>query len=446
MKRVFLYVRVSTEEQAIHGLSIEAQTAALEEWARVNGHKVMGTYTDAGISARKPASKRPALQRLLADVQAKKGELIVFTKLDRWFRNIAEYYKVQEVLERCHVDWRTIHEDYDTSTASGRLKINIMLSVAQDEADRTSERIKAIMEVKRNKLEPLTGSCPPGYIIDGKRFIKDPVKEKAITAFFQKYMACGSLVRTFDYVQENFGLSLSYQNAHRMLSNPCYYGRYFGVDGMTPSYITKEEYDKIQTMRRHIVRKTEKNRTYIFSGLTFCGECGSRMGGRVNTNQESYYYNCTSHYMTGSGCDNNANLGERRIEAFLLETLRDKMEQWKVEAAKLYEQQQTRDYKNEIAALRTKLGKLKDLYLNDLITLEEYKTDQASYNSKIEALSAEGSAQKKPDFEMADKLLADGWEIAYHGMSQEQKQEFWRILIKQIRIYKDRHIEYDLNE
>lgn len=137
MKRVFLYARVSTEEQAVHGLSIEAQVTALEEWAKTNGHKVVGVYIDAGISARKPAKKRPELQRLLLDAQAGRGELIVFTKLDRWFRNIAEYYKVQEILEKCHVDWRTIQEDYDTSTASGRLKINIMLSVAQDEADRT---------------------------------------------------------------------------------------------------------------------------------------------------------------------------------------------------------------------------------------------------------------------------------------------------------------------
>ena len=78
MKRVFLYVRVSTEEQALHGLSIEAQTAALQVWAQTNGHKVVGVYTDAGVSARKPASKRPELQRLLGDVRAGKGELIVF--------------------------------------------------------------------------------------------------------------------------------------------------------------------------------------------------------------------------------------------------------------------------------------------------------------------------------------------------------------------------------
>lgn len=446
MKQVFLYIRVSTEEQAIHGLSIAAQSAALEQWAQDYGHNVVGTYIDAGISARKPAKKRPELQRLLADVQAGKGELIVFTKLDRWFRNISEYYKVQEVLERHHVDWRTIHEDYDTSTASGRLKINIMLSVAQDEADRTSERIKAVMEVKRNKLEPLTGSCPPGYKIDGKRFIKDPAKETAIAAFFQKYLACGSLVRTFEYVRENFGLALGYQSAHKMLKNPCYYGHYFGVDGMTPPYITKEEFDKIQSMRRRIVRKTENNRVYIFSGLITCGECGQRMGGRVNTNQESYYYNCTSHYMSASACANNSNLGERRIERFLVESIRDKMEQLGIEVEHIYADRKTRNYRGEILALRAKLVKLKDLYLNDLITLDGYRADQATYQSKIESLAAEEAAQEKPDFKASDRLLAGSWETVYYGMKQEQKQEFWRILIGEIRIYKDKHIECDWNQ
>ena len=136
--RTAIYVRVSTEEQKIHGLSIEAQTEALDEWAKEHGVKVVGHYNDAGISARKKHTKRPERIRLLEDVKAGRVDLIVFTKLDRWFRNIAEYYKVQEILEANNVNWKTIHEDYDTSTASGRLKINIMLSVAQDEADRTS--------------------------------------------------------------------------------------------------------------------------------------------------------------------------------------------------------------------------------------------------------------------------------------------------------------------
>ena len=93
--RAALYIRVSTEEQAVHGLSIEAQREALGAWAETAGVQVARHYIDAGISARKSAAKRPELQRLLADVEAGLIDLVVFTKLDRWFRNIAEYYKCE---------------------------------------------------------------------------------------------------------------------------------------------------------------------------------------------------------------------------------------------------------------------------------------------------------------------------------------------------------------
>lgn len=446
MKRVFLYARVSTEEQAVHGLSIEAQTEALQEWAKESGHQVIGTYVDAGISARKPAKKRPELQRLLGDVQAKKGDLVVFTKLDRWFRNIAEYYKVQEILERFHVDWRTIHEDYDTSTASGRLKINIMLSVAQDEADRTSERIKAINEMKRQKLQPLTGESPFGYKIENKQFIKDPENEEAVAAFFERFLATGSMAAARTFVLENFGVSLNYQKAHKMLDMPCYYGHYFGVDGMTPPYISKEDFQKIQSMRRRIVRKTEKNRVYIFSGLISCGECGTRMGGRVNTNQESYFYNCPAHYLNAGKCKSNVNLSERKIEAFLMSTIRDKMEQWKVEVEQIEAARKTRNYKAEIAALRSKISRLKELYINGLITLDECKQDQAEYMRQMEALEKESATRSKPNFEAMEKMLSEDWETSYSLLEKGKKQEFWRILIKEIRIYADRRIEYNLND
>ena len=135
--RAALYPRVSTEEQAKFGLSIHDQQNDLEEYAKANGMKVVGIYPDAGFSARKKIEKRPAMMELLAAVQRNEIDIILVTKLDRWFRNIGEYYKMQDILEAHNVCWKTIYEDYDTSTAAGRLKINIMLAVAQDEADRT---------------------------------------------------------------------------------------------------------------------------------------------------------------------------------------------------------------------------------------------------------------------------------------------------------------------
>ena len=100
IKRVALYIRVSTEEQARHGLSLEEQRKSLEAYAAQHKFAIVGVYEDAGISARKPYKKRPALLRLLDDCKAGKIDVILFIKLDRWFRNVGNYYAVQDILDQ----------------------------------------------------------------------------------------------------------------------------------------------------------------------------------------------------------------------------------------------------------------------------------------------------------------------------------------------------------
>ncbi len=444
--RVALYIRVSTQEQAIHGLSVETQKKNLEEWAAANHMHVVGVYADEGISARKRSSKRPALQRLLGDVRQGKIDLIIFTKLDRWFRNVAEYYKVQEVLEQYRVNWRTIHEDYDTSTAAGRLKINIMLSVAQDEADRTSERIKVVFDNKKQKLEPITGHCPTGYKVEGKKIVKDPEKEQAVSAFFKKYMACGSISVTQEYVLSEYGVRILYQLASKMLDSKAYYGNFYGVDGMCPAYITKEQYEKIQSMRQRVVRKTIQNRVYLFSGLLVCGECGRRMNARVNNKIRTIAsYTCPGHYSQRTGCGNNRSIVEGKIEAYLMETIGDEIEKFKSSRISEWRAQQGKSYKAEIASARSRLGKLKELFLRDYITIEEYGEERTELEKRIEELEEMEKPHEKPNFDVVDGMTADGWQEDYMQVGREEKREFWRILVKEIRFYPDRHIAYDLN-
>ena len=112
MKRAALYVRVSTQEQKKHGLSVDSQITALQKYCNENNLDVVGIYNDAGISARKPYSKRPALIRLLEDCESGKIDQILFTRLDRWFRSVSGYHEVQSRLDACNVPWRTIWEDY----------------------------------------------------------------------------------------------------------------------------------------------------------------------------------------------------------------------------------------------------------------------------------------------------------------------------------------------
>lgn len=450
MERAALYIRVSTEEQALHGLSIEAQTEALDTWAKGERVKVVDHYVDAGISARKPASKRPELQRLLQDVEAGKVSLIVFTKLDRWFRNIAEYYKVQAVLERCHVSWKTIQEDYETATSSGRFKVNIMLSVAEDEADRTSERIKAVFASKKERREPCTGKVPTGYKIEGKKVVKDPEMEGPVSCFFESFLACHSTEKARRAVQERYGVLFTYYLCRLMLDKEAYYGRFEGVDGMCPAYITKEQFEEIAANRRRAERKSAADRVYLFTGLLYCPTCGRRFGSRTYRSAahpddlKNIYYNCRGKYNNGD-CTNGVNIRERTIEACLLENVDAEIQRFVVEIGRMAAAEtEQRDFQAERAKLRKKLAKLKDLYVDDIIDLEMYRKDYEALNAQLEALAAEESKVQRvvPNVDHLLSIFADGWQDTYGELDRAQKQAFWRMTMDKIYIHPTRQITF----
>ena len=399
---------------------------------------------DAAVSARKKAAKRPELLRLLDDVKAGKIDMVVFTKLDRWFRNIAEYYKVQDILEANHVGWKTIHEDYDTTTASGRLKINIMLSVAQDEADRTGERIKAVFASKRDRLEPVTGHVPTGYIIQGKKIVKDPSTEQAVEEFFSHYLKNGSVSAAIEQAAQ-FGLHMKYQLASKMLSKTAYYGCFSGVEGMCPPYITKEQFEYIDRSRRRPVRKTKVDRIYLFSSLLTCAECGARMGGRAHKYKqvENMEYNCPGHYLR-KGCENRTNIRERDIEQYLLDHMDSALENAEARYSEA-SREKNRDFSSEISAVKRKMSRLKDLYVNDLIDLQGYRADYEPLKSKLDKLEVEKSI-RMPDLSRIRNTVKAGWKETYHDLERVEKRAFWRSIIHEIRIYSDRHIEFDIVE
>lgn len=447
--RVAAYPRVSTEEQKRHGLSIEAQTEALQAWADQHHLTISRFYNDAGNSARKPYHKRPAMMELLADVEAGKIDLIIFTKLDRWFRSVGEYYKVQEILDAHNVAWKAIHEDYDTTTASGRLKINIMLSVAQDEADRCSERIKTVFAAKRERLEPVTGHVPTGYKIDGKRIVKDPALEGAVNLFFSTFLQFRSVEKARAAVQEQFGVSFSYQLADAMLRKEAYFGRFGGTDDMCPAYITRAQYEEIRASRRRTERRTASNRTYLFTGLLFCPECGRRMGARAHVyhlanggSRERVAYNCPGRYQHND-CTNNVNMGEAKIEAYLLENIDAVLSRYMTDLEHLSSEQTIRkEFDAEKAKIRKKLSRLKDLYVDDIIDLDMYRKDYNSLTAQLDALAKEEAAASAPPPDPSHllKVFSSGWQELYLDLTRPEKQDFWRSMLDRIYIYNDRHI------
>jgi len=427
MKQVFLYARVSTEEQAVHGLSIEAQLTALEAWAKANGHKVVGTYIDAGISARKPAAKRPELQRLLSDVRAGLGELIVFTKLDRWFRNIAEYYKVQEVLEKCHVDWRTIQEDYDTSTASGRLKINIMLSVAQDEADRTGERIKFIFEDKVQRGEVISGKVPLGYKIENKKMVVDPGTAPIAQDIFKQYTTIRSVRALREYVLNTYGLVYGQTGIRALLDNERYIGRAHGQDDFCPPLIPVEQFQLCQELLQQRAQRnlSRSGRVYLFTGLVRCAECGNRLSAHVVA-QKYIYYRCTK-YEKLHLCPHKKRTSELVLERWLLENLVSSYEQYNISLAQGAKAKRANVDTDKI---RRKMEKLKDLYLNDLIEKDAYEQDYIFLREQLrEAYAPEPEPPKPVDTKLIRTALS-----AYESLTRQEKKEFWCRVVGSITI------------
>ena len=186
--RCALYDRVSTDMQVKDGLSLDAQRDALTGYAISHGYEIVGCYTDEGITARKNMHSRRELSRLLKDVEAGRIDLILVTKLDRWFRNIKDYHNTQAILEAHNCNWKTIFEQYDTSTSNGRFAINIMLSVNENECDRDSERIREVFDYKRRNNEILSGAHASfGYKAENKKFVKDEKTKAMVEDFFSYY-------------------------------------------------------------------------------------------------------------------------------------------------------------------------------------------------------------------------------------------------------------------
>lgn len=441
MLRCAIYIRVSTEEQVIHGLSIDTQKADLTEYAKNNSYEIVDYYIDGGKTARKGLSNRLELQRLLEDVQLNKIDIIIFTKLDRWFRNVRDYHKVQEIIEDNKVHWKTIFENYDTSTSNGRLHINIMLSVAQDEADRTSERIKAVFKNKLKNGEAISGSLPMGYKIENKHVVIDEEKAPIARDIFEFYLYYQSQTQVFKEILKKYNISLCDKTISRVLKNKIYIGIYRNHENFCPALIESDKFNKIQSiLKNRNIKYTPTKRIFIFTGLLICKECNHKMVANAQIRNyksgkvEYILYKCNQFY-TRHLCSHNKVIYENKIEEYLLENIEAEIKKIICE----YELEAVQESKPKInkTNIRKKLEKLKELYVNELIDIEMYKTD---YNNYMALLNSIEEAPKKRNIEPLKKFINSDFKSIYGTFTKEEKRIFWRNIISEIQIDSDNNI------
>ena len=440
--RVALYVRVSGQEQAIKGLSLEAQQESLEEYARERGWVIVGVYIDAAKTARKSLGKRTNFLRMLESVKQDNVDLILFTRLDRWFRSVADYYKVMEILDAHNCGWLTTQEQYDTTTAGGRLYINLRLSIAQNEADLCGERIGVVLDSKVKHGTVVSGKIPFGYRInEEKRLEVVPENAAIILDAFEHYRSTVSVRATAAYIQRTYGLNWDNVRCRRNLVQTLYIGHYESNGRVNPNFcppiVPRDLYDDVQKLLSNNTKANSTGRVFLFTSLLICAECGHRLAGL----QTGYgpYYRCPQHYSRRT-CDHKKQIRETTIEEWLFTFLGDELKkqrlEWDIKEARRRQTAAAIDR----AAIHRKLSRLKELYVNEMIDLEEYRRDYELYTAQLAERTAPSAEEERPNFEAVEAILASGFRKIYDGLEREEKRTLWRSVIKEIRVDKERQI------
>ncbi|MBE6528604.1 MAG: recombinase family protein [Thermoplasmata archaeon] len=225
--RAALYVRVSTEDQAIDGFSLEAQMRKLEAYCAAENYDIADRYIDDGYSGTKTA--RPEYQRMLKDID--KWDVIVVLKMDRIHRNSVNFTQMMDLLRKRNKNFASVYDQFDTVSAMGRFVMDIMQRIAQLESEQIGERVKLAMKYKAENGSGNLGSAHPyGYEYkDGNLVVIDD-EAHIVRAIFNMYTRGSTLQDICDYlnsagIESKKGVGWSRQTISNILHNPIYIGQ-----------------------------------------------------------------------------------------------------------------------------------------------------------------------------------------------------------------------------
>jgi site-specific DNA recombinase len=397
--RTAIYIRVSTEEQAKEGYSVDAQKRRLTDFVNSQGWEVYDTFIDDGYSAKN--LERPNMQRLIQAVKQKAIDVVLVYKLDRLVRSVIDLHELLELFEKYDVKFKSATEIFDTTTAIGRLFITIVAALAQWERENLAERVKMGMEQKHLKGERNGAVAPYGYDLVNGELVINPVEAQVVRRIFEMYRTKGikQIVTQLNKEQapKRGDFLWVYFTVNYILSNPVYCGklrwnnrkqngRFTGeeiiVDGNHPPIISVEEFEEAQRLRK--MRQKEGKRStsvFTYSGVLRCGRCNRSMIGfsKPRKNDRKLFYRCTGRFNYGI-CDMPLIAEESITEALLsrLEINIDEEVQKQIALPTTEQDKDTEDIRtmleSELESIAKRKKKWQIAFANDAITIEELKS------------------------------------------------------------------------
>ncbi len=193
------YIRVSPRDQAASSVSLVSQRMKIEAYATLHDLDLVEVIEDAGFSAK--SLERPGMTNLLRLIRGCKVGVVVVAKLDRITRSVRDLGELIELFQRSGVEFASVADHIDTSTASGRLVLNVMGSVSQWEREAIGERTSEALAVMRSNGRRISRHAPYGYRLNGQGWIEDEQEQQAISLMRQLRAKGTSLRRIAEKLQ-----------------------------------------------------------------------------------------------------------------------------------------------------------------------------------------------------------------------------------------------------
>lgn len=414
-----LYLRVSTEDQAKEGFSLPEQKERLEAFCKFKGYKIYDYYTDAGISA-KTGNHRPEFDRLIDDAKNGKINTVIALKLDRLSRSIYDWENLLKTSEKYGFDLVCANDDINTTTANGKMITRIMMSVSQNEIERTSERTKVGMAgaIKQGHIPAV---FPIGFKRVDKKLVPDPLTKDIVIRIFNLYFESNSYSTIANiYNKEKVLGKTNWKDTRilKILSNELYKGDY--VSGKTinkPVYyenvvepiVSKELWENCQVQKKKNQKNYMRTQTYIFLQKLRCPKCGRILAGgaihKIKYDKWYFYYRCED-------CKNN--IKEETIEDSVKVLLSDILEydnvvnEFFLSVLKSKLDNPKKELEKELKSLNNKKDRIRKAYIDSIFTEEEYKNELELIENQIKNINSkllENSQAEQLNFTIEDILL-----------------------------------------
>lgn len=325
--KVGAYLRVSTDRQVqVFEGSLDTQKFRMIEFVKIRNRETKGWgeivefYVDEGISA--GTVNRPAYQKLMADVRSGNINLILVSDISRLSRSVHDFSILLKELEEYNASYLSMKEQFDTTTAPGRLMINMVVIMAQFEREQTSERVAINVNSRAIRGFVSGGKIPYGYRKDPDRpgsYLIEDEEAKNLKTIFRIFLEQGSIGKTIPVI-EALGIlpravrsneialkktKWGYDQLNDLLANPAYVGikevnkkhknadgehlkpwqTYQQVKASWPAIVPNSDFETVQTMlqenlsleRRRI--ENAEQRIFLLTGILQCGECGKSLNG-----------------------------------------------------------------------------------------------------------------------------------------------------------------------